>query len=43
MARQSGVVVLSEQEAADLKTGKLYLAVASRKSPRLSARADLTP
>jgi hypothetical protein len=43
MVRQHGVVVLSEQEAADLKAGKLYLAVASRKSPRLSARADLTP
>jgi hypothetical protein len=37
----SGRVTLSEQEANDLKAGKLYLAVVSRKSPRLSARADL--
>jgi Asp-tRNA(Asn)/Glu-tRNA(Gln) amidotransferase A subunit family amidase len=36
-----GVVTLSEQEASDLKAGRLYLAVVSRKSPRLSARADL--
>lgn len=38
-----GAVTLSEQEAADLKAGKLYLAVVSRRSPRLSARADLIP
>jgi hypothetical protein len=37
----SGRVTLSEQEANDLKAGKLYLAVVSRKNPRLSARADL--
>ena len=37
----SGRVTLSEQEANDLKAGKFYLAVVSRKSPRLSARADL--
>jgi len=36
-----GVVTLSEQEAADLNAGKLYVAVVSRKSPRLSARGDL--
>jgi amidase len=36
-----GVVTLSEQEASDLKAGRLYLSVVSRKSPRLSARADL--
>jgi Asp-tRNA(Asn)/Glu-tRNA(Gln) amidotransferase A subunit family amidase len=36
-----GVVTLSEQEASDLKAGKLYLSVVSRKSPHLSARADL--
>jgi len=36
-----GVVTLSEQEADDLKAGKLYLAVVSRKTPRLSARGDL--
>jgi hypothetical protein len=39
--RLAGSVTLSEQEAADLKAGKLYLAVVSRKSPRLSARGDL--
>jgi Asp-tRNA(Asn)/Glu-tRNA(Gln) amidotransferase A subunit family amidase len=38
-----GVVTLSEQEAVDLKAGKLYVSVVSRKSPRLSARGDLTP
>jgi amidase len=38
-----GIVTLSEQEAADLSAGKLYLAVVSRQSPRLSARGDLTP
>ena len=32
----SGRVTLSEQEANDLKAGKLYLAVVSRKSPRLT-------
>ena len=41
--RVRGVVTLSEQEAADLKAGKLYLAVVSRKSPGLSARGDLVP
>jgi amidase len=38
-----GAVTLSEQEEADLKAGRLYLAVISRRSPRLSARADLIP
>ena len=37
----AGKVTLSEPEANDLKAGKLYVAVISRKSPRLSARADL--
>jgi hypothetical protein len=36
-----GSVTLTEAEAADLKAGKLYLAVVSRRTPRLSARADL--
>jgi hypothetical protein len=40
--RVLGFVTLSEQEATDLKAGKLYVAVVSRQSPRLSARADLT-
>jgi Asp-tRNA(Asn)/Glu-tRNA(Gln) amidotransferase A subunit family amidase len=37
----SGRVMLSEPEASDLKAGKFYVAVISRKSPRLSARANL--
>jgi Asp-tRNA(Asn)/Glu-tRNA(Gln) amidotransferase A subunit family amidase len=37
----SGKVMLSEAEASDLKAGKFYVAVISRKSPRLSARANL--
>jgi amidase len=37
----AGTVTLTEAEAADLKAGKFYLAVLSRKSPRLSARGDL--
>jgi amidase len=37
----SGTVMLSEPEASDLKAGKFYVAVISRKSPRLSARANL--
>jgi hypothetical protein len=36
-----GVVALSEQETGDLKAGKLYLSVVSRKTPGLSARGDL--
>jgi hypothetical protein len=40
-ARVDGAVMLSEPEAADLKAGKLYLAVVSKRDPRLSARADL--
>ena len=40
-ARVNGAVTLSEPEAADLKAGKLYLAVVSKRDPRLSARADL--
>jgi Asp-tRNA(Asn)/Glu-tRNA(Gln) amidotransferase A subunit family amidase len=37
----SGVVSLTEAEAGDLKAGKCYVAVLSKRSPRLSARADL--
>lgn len=37
----SGTVTLTEPEAADMKAGKFYLAVLSRRSPRLGARADL--
>jgi hypothetical protein len=37
----SGKVTLSEPEASDLKAGNFYVAVISRKSPRLSARANL--
>jgi len=40
-ARVDGTVTLSEPEAADLKAGKLYLAVVAKQDPRLSARADL--
>jgi Asp-tRNA(Asn)/Glu-tRNA(Gln) amidotransferase A subunit family amidase len=40
-ARVNGAVTLSEPEAADLKTGKLYVAAVSARDPRLSARADL--
>jgi Asp-tRNA(Asn)/Glu-tRNA(Gln) amidotransferase A subunit family amidase len=40
-ARVDGAVMLSEPEAADLKAGKLYLAVVGKRDPRLSARADL--
>jgi len=41
MPRVTGVVTLTDAEAADLKAGKCYLAVISAKSPRLSARGDL--
>jgi amidase len=37
----SGTVTLTEVEAGDLKAGKFYLSVISRRSPRLAARADL--
>jgi Asp-tRNA(Asn)/Glu-tRNA(Gln) amidotransferase A subunit family amidase len=37
----SGAVTLTEAEAADLKMGKFYVAVLSKRTPRLSARADL--
>jgi Asp-tRNA(Asn)/Glu-tRNA(Gln) amidotransferase A subunit family amidase len=40
-ARVDGTVTLSEPEAADLKAGKLYLAIVGKPNPRLSARADL--
>ena len=40
-AHTVGSVTLSEAEAADLKAGKLYLSVVSRRTPRLSARADV--
>jgi Asp-tRNA(Asn)/Glu-tRNA(Gln) amidotransferase A subunit family amidase len=41
----SGTVTLLEPEAADLKAGKCYIAAVSKRSPRLSARANivLTP
>jgi amidase len=42
-AHVEGAVTLSEPEAVDLKAGKLYLAVVSRRDPRLGARADLVP
>ena len=38
----SGVVRLTEQEANDLKAGKLYVSAISRKNPRLGARGDIT-
>lgn len=37
----SGTITLTEAEATDLKAGKFYLSVLSKKSPRLGARADL--
>ena len=37
----SGKVTLLEAEVVDLKAGKFYVSAASRKSPRLSARANL--
>jgi len=40
-SRVAGTIALSEPEAADLKAGKLYFAVVSRKNPRLSARGEL--
>ena len=39
----AGVVTLTEGEAADLVAGKFYIAAMSKKSPRLSARANLAP
>ena len=39
----AGVVILTEGEAADLVAGKFYIAAMSKKSPRLSARANLAP
>ena len=39
--RVQGRVTLSEAEAADLRAGKFYLSVVSRKSPLASARADI--
>jgi len=39
----AGVVSLTEGEAADLVAGKFYIAAMSKKSPRLSARANLAP
>jgi hypothetical protein len=38
----AGTVTLTEAEVTDLKAGKFYLAAISRKSPRLSARADIS-
>ena len=40
-AHVDGAVTLSEAEVADLKAGKLYVAVVDKRDPRLSARADL--
>jgi Asp-tRNA(Asn)/Glu-tRNA(Gln) amidotransferase A subunit family amidase len=40
-SRHSGTVALTDAEATDLEAGKLYVAIVSRRSPRLSARADL--
>jgi Asp-tRNA(Asn)/Glu-tRNA(Gln) amidotransferase A subunit family amidase len=37
----SGTLTLTEAEVTDMRAGKFYLAVLSRRSPRLSARADL--
>jgi Asp-tRNA(Asn)/Glu-tRNA(Gln) amidotransferase A subunit family amidase len=37
----SGMARLTEAEVGDLKAGKFYVAVLSRRSPRLSARGDL--
>ena len=39
----AGVVILTEGEAADLVAGKFYIAATSKKSPRVSARANLAP
>ena len=39
----AGSVTLTEGEAADLVAGKFYIAATSKKSPRLSARANLAP
>jgi Asp-tRNA(Asn)/Glu-tRNA(Gln) amidotransferase A subunit family amidase len=36
-----GTITLTEAEATDLKAGKFYLSVLSKKSPRLGARGDL--
>ena len=38
----AGTVTLSEAEATDLKAGKFYFSILSQKSPRLSARGDLS-
>jgi Asp-tRNA(Asn)/Glu-tRNA(Gln) amidotransferase A subunit family amidase len=40
-SRAAGSVQLSEPEAADLEAGKCYVSAVSRRSPRLSARANL--
>jgi len=37
----SGTVRLGDAEAADLKAGKCYISIVSRKTPLFSARADL--
>jgi Asp-tRNA(Asn)/Glu-tRNA(Gln) amidotransferase A subunit family amidase len=37
----SGALMLTEAEAADVKAGRFYISVLSRRSPRLSARGDL--
>ena len=39
----SGKVTLTEPEIADVKAGKFYVSAISKKSPRLSARANLVP
>jgi hypothetical protein len=38
----SGTVTLTEAEVTDLKAGKFYVAAISKKTPRLSARADIS-
>jgi len=40
-SKVSGTITLLEAEAADLRAGKFYVSAISKKSPRLSARANL--
>ena len=37
----TGTITLTEAEVNDLKAGKFYISAMSKKSPRLSARANL--
>ena len=41
-SRVAGSVALTAAQAADLRAGKLYVAVVSSRNPRVGARADLT-